>query len=220
MYNKSLIEKIIPTLSFKFPYTVDDYAEHFYFENYHCHKDYSNYGLADSGELIESYIDKIKSIDSKCLFSGEHGWQGDHIAVYDTADKVGLKYRHSSEVYWVKDRFDQDRSNCHMIIVAKTEKGRKRLNYILSLANTEGFYGRPRIDLQLLLESDPNDFIVTSACIAGWKYDDAEKIWLRIAAHFKNNFFFEVQYHATPQQKELNKKILRLAEEKNIQKLE
>mgnify|MGYP003308770607 CR=1 FL=1 len=217
MYNKELITQIIPTLSYEFPYSADDYAEHMYFENHHCHKDYSNYGLADSGELIESYITKIKKINSKCLFSGEHGWQGDHIAVYDIAEKVELKYRHSSEVYWVKDRFDQDRSNCHMIIVAKTAKGRKRLNYILSLANTEGFYGRPRIDLQLLLDTDPNDFIVTSACIAGWKYDDAESIWLKIAKHFKNNFFFEVQYHLTSRQIELNKRILRLAEEKNIQ---
>lgn len=217
MYNKELITQIIPTLSFKFPYSIDDYSEHMYFENYHRHSDNSNWGLADSGETLDAYIDKIKDIDSKCLFSGEHGWQGDHISVYDAAEKVGLKYRHSSEVYWVKDRHELDDANCHMIIVAKTVKGRKRLNYILSIANIDGFYSRPRIDLDLLLAEDPNDFIVTSACIAGWEYDDADKIWLKIAKHFKNNFFFEVQYHLTEPQIELNKRILKLAEENNIQ---
>ena len=163
-YNKELIQKIIPTLSFQFPYELDDFAENFYFENYHKHTCESNYGLADSGETYDAYIKQIKTINSKCLFSGEHGWQGDHIAVYDLAQNVGLKYRHSSEVYWVKDRHEPDRTNCHMVIVAKTAKGRKKLNYILSKANEDGFYGRPRIDLDLLLSVDKDDFIVTSAC--------------------------------------------------------
>lgn len=217
MYDKELISNIIPTLSFKFPYEINDYAENFYFENYHKHTDFSNYGLGDSGEIIDSYIDKIKEIKSKCLFSGEHGWQGDHFAVYDIAEKSQLKYRHSSEVYWVKDRFKKDKTNCHMIIVAKTKKGRRKLNYILSQANIEGFYARPRIDLDLLLSVDKDDFIVTSACIAGWEYEDADSIWLKIADHFKENFFFEVQYHNTEIQKKLNKHILTLAEEHNIQ---
>lgn len=163
-YNKELIAGIIPTLSFEFPYDIDDYADNMYFENYHKHTCESNYGLADSGETYENYIKQIKAINSKCLFSGEHGWQGDHIATYDLAEKSGLKYRHSSEVYWVKDRHLQDRTNCHMIIVAKTAKGRHKLNYILSVANEDGFYGRPRIDLELLLSVDKKDFIVTSAC--------------------------------------------------------
>lgn len=163
-YNKELIQKIIPTLSFQFPYELDDFAENFYFENYHKHTCESNYGLADSGETYDAYVEQIKAVKSQCLFSGEHGWQGDHIAVYDLAQNVGLKYRHSSEVYWVKDRHEPDRTNCHMVIVAKTAKGRKKLNYILSKANEDGFYGRPRIDLDLLLSVDKDDFIVTSAC--------------------------------------------------------
>lgn len=169
MYNKQLITQIIPTLRFEFPYSIDEYAEHMYFENYHKHTCESNHALADSAETYTRYVDRIKEVNSKCLFSGEHGWQGDHIATYDLAQNVGLKYRHSCEAYWVKDRLieidgKKDGTNCHMMIVAKTAKGRKRLNYILSIANIDGFYKRARIDLPLLLNESPDDFIVTSAC--------------------------------------------------------
>lgn len=222
MYNKELITQIIPTLNFEFPYSIDDYAEHMYFENYHKHTCESNHALADSAETYTRYVDRIKEVNSKCLFSGEHGWQGDHIATYDLAQNVGLKYRHSCEAYWVKDRLieidgKKDGTNCHMMIVAKTAKGRKRLNYILSIANIDGFYKRARIDLPLLLNESPDDFIVTSACIAGWLYDDADEIWLKIAKHFGNNFFLEVQNHNTDKQKVLNKHILNLAREHNLQ---
>ena len=222
MYNKELITQIIPTLSFEFPYSVDDYAEHMYFENYHKHTCESNHALADSAETYNRYVDRIKEVNSKCLFSGEHGWQGDHIATYDLAQNVGLKYRHSCEAYWVKDRLieidgKKDGTNCHMMIVAKTAKGRKRLNYILSIANIDGFYKRARIDLPLLLNESPDDFIVTSACVAGWLYEDADEIWLKIAKHFGSNFFLEVQNHNTDKQKALNKHILDLAKEHNLQ---
>lgn len=217
MYNKELISQIIPTLNFEFPYDVDDYAEHMYFENYHKHTCESNHALADSAETYDKYVSRIKEFNSKCLFSGEHGWQGDHIATYELAQKVDLKYRHSCEAYWVKDRLEKDKTNCHMMIIAKTAKGRRRLNYILSIANLDGFYGRARIDLPLLLAESPDDFIITSACLAAWKYEDSDEIWLKIAKHFGKNFYFEVQNHNTDRQKELNQHILELAREHNIQ---
>lgn len=222
MYNKDLITQIIPQLTFRFPYSAEDYAEHMYFENYHKHTCESNHALADSAETYDKYVDRIKELQSKCLFSGEHGWQGDHIATYDLAQNVGLKYRHSCEAYWVKDRLSEvdgkkDGTNCHMMIIAKTAKGRKRLNYILSIANIDGFYKRARIDLPLLLNESPDDFIITSACLAGWRYEDADEIWLKIAKHFGNNFFFEVQNHNTDKQKVLNQHILELARKHNIQ---
>ena len=69
-----------------------------------------------------------------------------------------------------------------------------------------------------MIKSLPKDeVIITSACIAGWKYEDADKIWLDLASYFGDNFFFEVQYHNTDPQKELNQKILKLAKENDIQ---
>lgn len=234
MYEE-LIKKIIPTLKFRFPYSVEDYVKNFYLENYHCHKDFSNTSTADCAESVENYAKRIKEFNSKCLYSGEHGSQGNQFLVYTVAEKEKLKYRHSSEVYWVKDRLKvehevykdskgkektreiRDKANCHMVIVAKNQIGRGDINYALSIANEDGYYYKPRLDLDLLFSIPKDNVIVTSACIAGWKYKDAEDVWIKIHDYFGNNFFLEVQNNNTDEQKELNKKILRIAKENDIQ---
>lgn len=190
----------------------------------------SNVLQADCAESIENYAKKSVEYGSKCLFSGEHGWQGNAFLTYETAnakDKKGnkiynLKYRHSAEAYWVKDRHLKDKTNCHICLVAKNDEGRKDINFALSLANGDennsdgSFYYKPRLDLELLLNIPKDNVIVTSACIAGWKYDDAEEIWLKIHEHFKDNFFFEIQAHNTEPQKRLNKKIIDLSDKYGI----
>lgn len=186
-------------------------------ENYHCHKDFSNGFIVDCAESIENYAKRSLEYGSQCLFSGDHGSQGNQFHVWKIAQQYGLKYRHSAEAYFVKDRKAKDRTNCHIMIVAKNSEGRKDLNYILSMANIDGYYYMPRIDLELLLSVNPENFIVTSACIAGWKYKDSESIWLQVAEHFGDNFFLEVQCHDTEAQKTLNRKILALADRHNLQ---
>lgn len=215
--NKEMVERIAKSLSFEFPYSAQDWLEHFYIENYHCHKDFSNVTLADSPSSIADYAKRIKELGTVCLFSGEHGNQGNQFEVYECAEKNGLRYVHSAEAYWVKDRHAEDNTNCHMMIVALNAEGREDLNYILSIANEDGYYYRPRIDLELLLSVKPENFIVTSACIAGWKYPDADDIWLKIAKHFGKNFFLEVQTHNTESQKQLNAHIIQLAQEHRLQ---
>lgn len=212
-----MIKDIIPKLSFKFPYSPEEYLNSLYLENYHCHKDFSNVSTADSAESLENYVKKIKEFGAKCLYSGDHGNQGDQFLTYKLSEENQLKYRHSAEAYWVKNRHDQDKSNCHMMLIAKNQEGRKDINYILSIANEDGYYYKPRIDLELLLSVPKDNIIVTTACIAGWKYPDSEEIWLKIANHFKENFFLEVQYNNTKPQRELNKKILNLARKNNLQ---
>jgi len=133
-------------------------------ENYHCHKDFTNLNVIDCAESIENYAERTKEYGAKCLFSGEHGSQGNQFHVYKVAEQNGLKYRHSCEAYWVKNRHEKDRTNCHMMIVAKNPEGRKDLNYILSVAQESGYYYQPRIDLELLMSVKPENFIVTSAC--------------------------------------------------------
>lgn len=151
------------------------------------------------------------------MFSGEHGSQGNQFQVYKIAEKENLKYIHSSEAYWVKNRLEKDRANCHIILAAKNQEGRKDINYALSIANEDGYYYKPRIDLELLFNIPKDNIIVTSACISGWNYEDSEEIWLKIHEYFGDNFFLEVQYHNTESQKELNKRILRMANKHNIQ---
>lgn len=212
-----LVKKIIPTLTFKFPYSAEDYVKNLYLENYHCHKDFSNTSTPDCAESINAYADRVHEFGTKCLYSGEHGSQGNQFQVYKVAESEHLKYIHSSEVYWVKDRKEKDRANCHMIVAAKNAEGRGDINFALSMANIDGYYYKPRIDLELLFNIPKDNVIVTSACVAGWNYEDAEDIWLKIHKYFGDNFFLEVQYHNTDKQKELNKKILRIAKEHNIQ---
>ena len=119
-----------------------------------------------------------------------------------------MKFLFGTEAYWVKNRYEKDKSNCHIYLAAKTEIGRQAINDILSEANITGFYGRPRIDTELILSLPPNDVIVTTACLAFWKYDGVEDFVEQLQQKFKDNFFLEVQYHNTDSQRELNKKIL------------
>lgn len=217
IFDLDLVKKIIPILKFKFPYSAEDYAKNLYLENYHCHKDFSNTSTPDCAEFIENYAKRIKEFNTKCLYSGEHGSQGNQFQVYKVAEAEHLKYIHSTEAYWVKDRKEKDRANCHMIIAAKNAEGREDINFALSMANIDGYYYKPRIDLELLFNIPKDNVIVTSACIAGWNYGDAEKIWLKVHQYFGDNFFLELQYHDTDIQKELNKKIIRIAKENDIQ---
>lgn len=204
-------------MNFKFPYSAEEYAKYLYLENYHCHKDFSNTSTPDCAESIENYAKRVHEFNAKCLFSGEHGSQGNQFQVYKVAESEKLKYIHSSEVYWVKNRLEKDRANCHMIIAARNAEGRGDINFALSIANEDGYYYKPRIDLELLFNIPKDNVIVTSACVAGWNYEDAEDIWIKIHNYFGDNFFLEVQYHNTEKQKKLNEKILRIARENNIQ---
>lgn len=204
-------------MNFKFPYSTEEYAKYLYLENYHCHKDFSNTSTPDCAESIENYAKRVHEFNAKCLFSGEHGSQGNQFQVYKVAESEKLKYIHSSEVYWVKNRLEKDRANCHMIVAAKNSEGRGDINFALSIANEDGYYYKPRIDLELLFNIPKDNVIVTSACVAGWNYEDAEDIWIKIHNYFGDNFFLEVQYHNTEKQKKLNEKILRIARENNIQ---
>ena len=214
---KKIITNIINKLIFKFPYDIDDYLENLYCENYHKHTDFSNTSTPDSAESIKTYANQANIYKHKCIFSGEHGNQGNQFLVYKIANEFNLKYRHSVEGYWVKNRLEKDRTNSHIILVAKNPEGREDLNYALSIANEEGYYYKPRLDLELLFNIPKDNVIVTSACVTGWKYEDAEELWLEIHKYFGNNFFLEVQNHNTESQKLLNKKILEISKKHNIQ---
>ncbi|MCC3383224.1 PHP domain-containing protein [Enterocloster citroniae] len=226
-----LIENVLPRLKFEFPYNPDEWLEKkMVMENYHKHTTWSNLVQIDSATSVEEFMDYLNSYGCRCFFSGEHGYQGEWLYIYDKCRatqnekwreahgyNAPLKFCYSTEAYWVKDRFAKDRSNCHIVIVARNYNAMRKLNYILSEANVSGFYGKPRIDLNLLFSLDYDDVYVTSACIAGWKYDDAEDIWLKIWKHFRNHFFLEYQANNTPAQKELNSKIYELSKRYGIQ---
>ena len=174
-------------------------------------------------ELVQRHNEKIKKqLDDGIITEIEFNSQR-------------LKFIFGAEAYWVKDRkaenipktdkktgqvilneFNKDRTNCHIILLAKNEEGRRDINEALSIANEDGFYGQPRIDLELLLKIKPQNVMVTTACLKYWVYDDIDEITKILHEHFKENFFLEIQYHNTDKQKRLNRHILNLSEALNI----
>lgn len=163
----------------------------------------------------------------------------DGVITREEYEKELLKFVFGAEAYWVKDRkkeypvidkktrehkkdkdgnivTQKDRSNCHIILLAKNEEGRRDINEALSDANIDGYYGQPRVDMELLLRIKPENVMVTTACIAYWKYDDIEEITEKLHQHFGDNFFLEIQYHNTNAQKKLNQRILDISRKYNI----
>ena len=228
----------VKKLKFDFPYDIEDWVgnRNMLMENYHRHSAWSNLVQIDSATNIDDFMKVHEKYGCQLYFSTEHGYQGQWIKVFDECQKNGnLKFRYGAEVYWVKDadiiiheeyldkngelktREKKDDANCHMVIVARTYDAMRKLNYIISCAHSSGFYRKPRIDLKQLFTLSPEDVYITSACIAGWKYEDATETWISIWKHFGDSFFLEYQANNTEEQKKINKIILALHNELGIQ---
>lgn len=161
-------------------------------QNYHRHTSYSNIYIADSAAVNEDYAKRAVELGHKVISSVEHGWQGYYFETFELAKKYDLKFIFGAEAYWVKDRHEKDRTNGHIILLAKNENGRRAINSILSTANEDGYYFRPRVDMELLLSLPADDVMITTACIAFWHYDDIEDLLIQLHNHFKSNLFLEI----------------------------
>ena len=206
-------------------------------QNYHRHTSYSE---GDSAAMPEEYAKRAVELGHKVISSVEHGWQGYYHKAFELAKEYDLKFVFGTEAYWVKDRqkeykerdketgevilnkdgtprMNKDKSNNHIIILAKNENGRRAINRILSDANETGYYYKPRIDLDLIFSLPANDVFVTTACMAFWKYEDSDEIVKRMHDYFKDNFMLEIQNHNTRRQIELNTHIKELSEKYGIE---
>lgn len=181
--------------------------------NYHCHTHYSNIRTPDSVVQYEDYIERIKELGYGVLMSTEHGWQGHYLEAYEKAKEAGIKFVYGTEAYWVIDNKEKDKTNNHIILLAKNMNGIKVINLALSKANTEGYYHKPRLSIEDILNLPENDVFITTACIAfnGYGKDISEDIILKLHNKFKDNFMLEVQYHNTEEQKEWNEFLLSLS---------
>ena len=185
--------------------------------NYHKHTSLSNRYMKDSPLLPIDYWNELKARygDKSCIYTTvEHGWAGNYFKQYDDLEKfnkkngTNIRWIYGAEAYWVKNRHEPDRSNCHIVLLARTDKGRKAINKILSIANKDGYYARPRIDLELIDKLPYDDVMITTACIAFWnKYDDIDDIVIQLAHKFPH-FYLEIQAHDTLAQKQLNEHLL------------
>lgn len=196
-----------------------------YYQNYHKHTSLSNKYNKDSALVHQDYFKDTLSrfSDVPQIYSTmEHGWQGTYFRIYNDLEKfnkdnnTNIKFVFGTEMYWVKDRLEKDSANCHIVLLARNERGRKAINKTLSIASKDGFYYKVRIDIELLLSLPKDDVMVTTACLAFWnKYEDIDDIVLQLNNHF-THFYLEVQANNTQKQIEVNEHILELSKEHNI----
>ena len=189
------------------------------YNNFHKHTMYSNLRTLDCVSKPIDYINRAKELGHTTYFTTEHGYQSNIFEAYTLCQENDLKCIFGVEAYYVDDINDKSsRTMYHIMLVAMTENARREINRIMSVANTEGYYYKPRIDLNLLLSLPADEVVITTACIAGrmFKEDWEEKFLRPVYNHFGNNFYLEVQSHVDSDQAEYNKKILEVHRQYNI----
>ena len=184
------------------------------YNNYHKHTHYSNIRTLDCVSKPEDYIKRAVELGHTTYFTTEHGYQGNIYEAQTLCEKSGIKPIYGVEAYYVDDMNDKtNRDNYHIILIAMNKNGQKQINKIMSLANTQGFYYKPRIDLSCLLSLNHDDVVITTACVASrlFKGNDWEEKFLEpVLKHFKNHFLLEVQSHVDEIQANYNRKILEI----------
>ena len=182
------------------------------YNNYHKHDHVSNIFTPDSCAKAEDYIKKCVEYGHINYFTTNHGSFGDIFEARTLCNQYGLRCIAGIEGYIVPDPTQKDKSNYHIIVIPKTDAARKKMNYVSSMANINGYYYKPRFFLTDLLALDPNDVYITTACVAGIIRDKVsyEQIFLPLYEHFGNNVMLEIQSHIDGSQIEVNKRAKKL----------
>ena len=184
------------------------------YNNYHKHDYYSNVVQLDVTTSLEDYCKRAVELGHNTIFTTNHGTQANIFEAKTLGEKYNLKVILGVESYYVENRFDKDKTNSHIILIALNDEGAKDINRIISAAHEDGFYYKPRIDWELINSVNPKNIVVTSACIAGiWNNED---LIARLHNKFQDNFFLEVQNHNVEGQKTVNRKVLELSQKYGI----
>ena len=195
------------------------------FVHLHTHTEFS---LLDGANKIKELPARVKELGMKAMAITDHGVMFGVVDFYKECKKVGIKPIIGCEVYVApRTRFDKesniDNKYSHLILLAKNEIGYKNLSILVSMGFIEGFYYKPRIDLELL-EKYHEGLVCLSACLAGSVNkailkDDMEEA-KRIALWHKNifgeDYYLEVQPNGLPEQVLVNQKLVELSRELNI----
>ncbi|MGL6016241.1 MAG: DNA polymerase III subunit alpha [Selenomonadaceae bacterium] len=192
------------------------------FVHLHVHTEYS---LLDGASRIKDLVRTAKELDMPAIAITDHGSMYGVIDFYKAAKKEGIKPIIGCEVYLAPgsrhDRFEVDGTRYyHLILLAENEQGYKNLVKLVSLANTEGMYYKPRVDKEALRQYSEG-LICLSACIAGEipqaiLRDNLSLADTLVAEYIdifgRDNFFIEIQDHGIPEEKRANAELVRLAE--------
>lgn len=198
------------------------------FAHLHVHTEYS---LLDGSNKIKEYVERVKELGMNSAAITDHGVMFGVIEFYRQAKAAGIKPILGCEVYVSPgSRFDRELVHgedryYHLVLLAENDKGYHNLMKIVSKGFVEGFYYKPRVDLELL-EEYHEGIIALSACLAGEvqknllrsMYEEAKAAALRYQQIFgKNNFFLELQDHGMAEQQMVNPQLLRLSQDTGIE---
>lgn len=197
------------------------------FVHLHVHTEYS---LLDGACRIGELVSHAKTLGQKAIAITDHGNMYGAIEFYNACIKEGIKPIIGCEVYVApRTRFDKinkiDSSPYHLVLLCKNMQGYKNLIKLVSAGYIEGFYSKPRIDLDLLSEYSEG-LICLSACLAGeiprkllnGDYEGAKQTALTYSNIFgEGNYYIEIQNHDITEQKQILPLLYKLSKETGIE---
>ena len=199
------------------------------FVHLHVHTEYS---LLDGSNKIKECVARVKELGMDSVAITDHGVMYGVIDFYRAAKAAGIRPIFGCEVYVAPgSRFDKeagagkDDRYYHLVLLAENDLGYHNLMKIVSRGFTEGYYYKPRVDLELLREYHEG-LIALSACLAGevqkniqrGMYEEGKAAALRYQDIFgEGNFFLELQDHGMPEQRLVNQSLLRMSQETGIE---
>lgn len=194
------------------------------FVHLHIHSEFS---LLDGANRIKDLPVRAKELGMKAMAITDHGVMYGVIDFYKACKKEGIKPIIGAEVYVAsRTRFDkepQDKRYYHLILLAKNNKGYQNLSKLVSLGFTEGYYYKPRIDLEIL-EKYHEGIICLSACLAGavsqailnGNIEEAEEVAKWHKNVFGEDYYLEIQNNGVKEQVMVNQKIIQIARRLDI----
>lgn len=192
----------------------------------HVHTEYS---LLDGANRIKDLMKRVAELGMKSIAVTDHGVMYGVVDFYKEAKKQGIKPILGCEVYTARrSRLDKqagiDADQGHLVLLARDMTGYKNLMKIVSMGFTEGFYYKPRIDMEIL-ERHSEGLIALSACLSGdiprtllqEGYDKARELALRLDAMFgRGNFYLELQSNGIEEQNLVNQGLIKISRETGI----
>ena len=198
------------------------------FVHLHLHTEFS---LLDGACRIEKLVERVKALGQEAVAITDHGCMYGVIDFYQACKQAGIKPIIGCEVYVAprgRTRLQKvhefDAESRHLVLLCRNEEGYRNLSYMVSQAYLEGFYIRPRIDMDLLRERC-GGLIACSACLGGeipqllmaGDYEGARAAALEMQELFgEDGYYLELQDHGIAAQKKVNEGLIRLSGETGI----
>ena len=195
------------------------------FTHLHLHTQYS---LLDGAIKHNPLFERVKAIGQESIAMTDHGNLFGAVEFYEKAHANGVKPIIGCEAYIAAgSRFDKEKRErdasghdaiSHQLLLAMNETGYRNLMMLVSKAYLEGFYYKPRIDLELLAKHSEG-LITTSGCLSsmvcrrimGGQMDDAWRLVEEMSAQFPDRYYLELQRHGIPDQDTVNAELIKMS---------